>query len=255
MRIPVALLCLFVALPASALERVELKADGAAREMLVHSPQEKGPRPVVFCYHGHGGSAELFASKVELEKRWPDSIVVYPQGLNTISRLVDPEGKRPGWQNKSGAEADRDLHFFDASLNYLKQRYPIDEKRIFALGFSNGGGFAYTLLAARGESVAAVAAIAAVQTDREDRKRMIGKPVFHVAGRNDKLVKFSWQKAMVDFLVRENRCRLIEPEHEGALKTYRSEDGAEIRFYVDGGGHEVPAASIPLIVDFFKGVY
>jgi polyhydroxybutyrate depolymerase len=210
--------------------------------------------PVVFCYHGHGGTAERFASNLELEKLWPDSIIAYPQGLRTKGPLVDPEGKKSGWQGSVGADADRDIRFFDVTMDYLRKAYAVDEKRIFALGFSNGGAFAYTLLAARRERVGAIASIAAVPADGADRERLAGKSVFHVAGRNDPLVKFSWQAAMVDFLVRKNSCEPMAAENGAALKTYRSKDGVRICFYIDGGGHEIPLPAIPLIVDFLKKI-
>ncbi|MFA6505427.1 MAG: acetylxylan esterase [Treponemataceae bacterium] len=250
------LLLLLFPLPAFSLEKIALEVDGVRRETLVYCPPAaREPLPVVFCYHGHGGRAEQFASKLVLEMYWPDSIIVYPQGLNTKGPLVDPEGKKPGWQSSIGAEADRDIRFFDVTLDFLRKTYVVDEQRIFALGFSNGGVFAYTLLAARRESVSAVASIAAVQINDGDRERVIGKSVFHVAGRNDPLVKFSWQAAMVDFLVRKNSCESVETQKAAALKTYQSKDGVRIYFYVDGGAHEIPLASIPLMVDFFKRSY
>ena len=83
------------------------------------------------------------------------------QGLNTPGALTDTEGKKPGWQKTFGDQDDRDLKFFDAVLATLKKDYKVDEKRIYATGHSNGGGFTYLLWAARGEVFAAVAPCAA----------------------------------------------------------------------------------------------
>lgn len=248
------LILLFFPLPSFSLEKIALEVDGVRRVALIHLPPSAGgPLPVVFCYHGHGGNAERFSSNVALEKFWPETIVVYPQGLKTKRPLTDPEGKYPGWQSATGTEGDRDVRFFDASLDYLRKMYRIDEKRVFALGFSNGGAFAYALLAAKRESVAAIASIAAVPGDAGDRERIVGKSVFHVAGRKDPLVKFAWQAAMVDFLVRRNQCYPIRAEQDAALKAYKSKNGVRVFSYVDDGAHSIPPAAIPLIVDFFKG--
>ena len=46
-------------------------------------------------------------------------------------------------------------------LTTLKKDYRVDEKRIYATGHSNGGGFTYLLWAARGDVFAAVAPCAA----------------------------------------------------------------------------------------------
>ena len=92
------------------------------------------------------GAAANFA----YHELWPEAIAVYMQGLNTPGALTDPEGKKPGWQKTVGDQNDRDLKFFDAVLATLKKDYKVDEKRIYATGHSNGGGFTYLLWAARG---------------------------------------------------------------------------------------------------------
>ena len=78
------------------------------------------------------------------------------QGLPTPSP-VDPRGRFPGWQREVGQSGDRDLKFFDAVLATLKQKYPVDEHRIYATGFSNGAFFTYVLWATRGSTFAAFA--------------------------------------------------------------------------------------------------
>jgi len=244
-----ALLCL----PAFSLDEVVLTVGGLERKALAYVPRTGRPGlPVVLCYHGHGGSAEAFSSRLRLEECWPDSIVVYPQGLNTRSRLVDPEGLRSGWQNSIGEESDRDIAFFDALLSYFITKHLVDPKKVFVLGFSNGGVFAYTVLAARRDRITAIASIAAVQVKRSDRGHVLGKSVFHVAGRHDMLVDFSWQRSMVDYLVRRNGCALRAVERDGRLESYESRGGVQVLFYIDEGAHDIPPEAIPLIADFFK---
>ena len=132
------------------LTRMEWKVDGVAREALVYAPAtaKTDPSPVVFAFHGHGGTMKYAANKFAYHKHWPEAIVVYMQGLNTPGALTDPEGKLPGWQKTFGDQGDRDLKFFDAVLATLKKDYKVDEKRIYATGHSNGGGFTYLLWAA-----------------------------------------------------------------------------------------------------------
>ena len=87
------------------------------RQALIHVPAGKAqtPAPVVFVFHGHGGSMAPASRAFGLHTLWPDAIIVYPQGLPT-SGMTDPEGKLPGWQKSPGDYADRDLKFFDAML-------------------------------------------------------------------------------------------------------------------------------------------
>ena len=140
-------------------QRWEFKLDGVARESLVYLPATAKEKlaPVIFVFHGHGGTAQNAARSFAIHRHWPEAISVYMQGLNTPGRLTDPEGKRTGWQMRVGDQQDRDLKFFDAVLARVKQNSKVDGKRIFATGHSNGGGFTYLLWAERGDIFAAVA--------------------------------------------------------------------------------------------------
>ena len=147
----------------------EWTVDGVVREALVYAaPRAKTEAsPVVFAFHGHGGTMNNAARTFTYQILWPEAVVVYPQGLNTPGRLTDPEGKKAGWQGRVGDDqGDRDLKFFDAVLASLEHDYRVDEKRIYATGHSNGGGFTYLLWADRGGHFAAVAPCAATATSK-----------------------------------------------------------------------------------------
>lgn len=92
-------------------QRWEFKVDGVAREALVHVPAaaKEQPAPVVFVFHGHGGTARNVVRTFAIQRHWPEAIAGYMQGLSTPRRLTDPEGKRPGWQKVRGDQQDRDL--------------------------------------------------------------------------------------------------------------------------------------------------
>ena len=154
----------FVGRAQDVLKPREWKVDGVARAALVYAPvtAKTNPAPVVFAFHGHGGTMERASKMFGYHTEWPEAIVVYMQGLNTPGQLTDPEGKKPGWQKTVGDQNDRDLKFFDAVLTSLKKDYKVDAKRIYSTGHSNGGGFTYLLWAARGEHFAAFAPSASV---------------------------------------------------------------------------------------------
>ncbi|MEI9893131.1 MAG: hypothetical protein WDN28_04275 [Chthoniobacter sp.] len=120
---------------------------GVTREALVYVPPAATTTaaPVIFAFHGHGGTMAYAERKFGYHTLWPEAVVVYPQGLPTAGKLTDPEGKKAGWQFAAGDYGDRDLKFFDSILTSLRQDYHVDDKRIFVTGHSNGGGFTYLL--------------------------------------------------------------------------------------------------------------
>jgi len=232
------------------LARLEWKVDGVTREALVYVPPaaKTVPCPVVFAFHGHGGTMKHAAAKFAYHKHWPEAIAVYMQGLKTPGALTDPEGKRPGWQKAAGDQNDRDLKFFDAVLETLKRDYRVDEKRVYATGHSNGGGFTYLLWSARGDVFAALAPCAAVAKRGMDLKP---KPVLHMAGEKDPLVRFEWQKLTMDKLRKLNGCDKGKPWGERCT-LYPSKTGTPMVTYIHPGGHELPNDVPPIIVKFFK---
>jgi polyhydroxybutyrate depolymerase len=233
------------------LVRREWTVDGVKREALIHLPDQakSSATPVIFAFHGHGGSMNQAAKSFGYHRVWPAAIVVYPQGLNNAGRLTDPEGKRPGWQMDAGDQADRDIKFFDAMLASLRQDYRLDDQRLYAAGHSNGGSFTYLLWAMRGDQFAAFAPSGSLLA--RDFAKLKPKPVFHTAGENDPLVKFTWQKAMIDKLKILNQCGEGQPAGE-SITLYPSKINAPIYTFITSGGHTFPAEAPAAIVKFFQ---
>jgi polyhydroxybutyrate depolymerase len=229
----------------------EWTVDGVRREALIVRPLSEAiePAPVVFAFHGHGGSMENAARMFRIHEHWPEAVVVYMQGLKTPGQLTDPEGKLPGWQKAKGDQQDRDLRFFDEVLQFLKQNSRIDEKRIYATGHSNGGGFTYLLWAQRYDVFAAMAPSGSAALRL--RSSLKPKPMLHVAGSNDRLVKYEWQLAMIDAVRKLNQCGDSMP-WEGTATLYPSEIGAPVVTLVTSSHHKFPPEAPPLIVRFFK---
>ena len=236
--------------------RREWKVDGVVREALVYAPMSAKTKasPVVFGFHGHGGNMNNLVRQYHFQTLWPEAIVVYPQGLLTPGKLTDPEGKKPGWQSGPGDQGDRDLKFFDAMLASLKQDYKVDEKRVFSTGHSNGGGFTYLLWSQRGDQFAAFAPSAAVASYYAS-KAPKPKPVLHIAGEGDPLVKFAWQKVMMQRVREINQCSEGLPwELDKNCTFYASKVGAPVVTAIHPGTHNYPREAPDVIVKFFKSV-
>ena len=244
--------CLVQAATAGELERRTWNVDGVTREALVSLPSGSAPRagwPVVFAFHGHGGTMAHASRSFPIHQLWPNAIVVYPQGLPTRGALVDPQGLRSGWQGTAGIEGDRDLKFFDVMLASLRSQFPIDDKRIYATGHSNGGLFTYLLWAERGDTFAAFAPSAALLA--RGFEKFQPKPVLHIGSPEDPLVKFAWQARMIDYVLQVDGCGPRHGEATG-YTSYPSSKGAEVATYLHADGHRYPAAAPELIVKFFQ---
>jgi polyhydroxybutyrate depolymerase len=229
--------------------------DGVKRTALVRGPADpKTPAAVVFCWHGHGGNSTQSVRGWAFDKADPTSILIYPQGLPTVSPLVDKEGRLSGWQSAVGAEGDRDIKFFDAVLADLKKERAVDERRIYSMGHSNGAAFSYVLWQARPDVLAAIGSVAGSLTIKaRDLKPL---PVIHVAGENDPLVKFAWQEATFVAVRRFNGCTDEGKPYakEGVLEAtlFPSTKGAPLVTAIHHGGHEYAKGSSELIARFFK---
>ena len=230
-------------------KNIQLQVDKVERDALVFFPPKSNTSaPVVFVFHGHGGTAKGAAKSFAIQKHWPSAIVVYMQGLNTPGKLTDPEGKQSGWQHKLGEQSDRDLKFFDALLNHLRKEFKIDENKIYCTGHSNGGGFTYTLWQTRGDVFAAVAPCAsfAVKFDA------IPKPCIHFAGEKDQLVKFEWQEKTIERVKELNGCDPSGKEWAKYCTLYPSSKNAPLVACIHPGTHQFPAFAPELMVKFFQ---
>jgi len=232
------------------------KVDGVERKALVHAPlQYSNTAPLVFVFHGHGGTAMNASRSFGIHTIWPEAVVVYPQGLNTPGKLTDPEGKKPGWQSNKGSQEDCDLKFFDTMLAGLKKDHKIDDKRIYSTGHSNGGGFTYLLWAQRHEVFAAMAPSAAAAGYAKDLKPL---PAMHLSGEKDPLVVFAvMQKPTMEAVKKVNGCETEGKEwaKSGDLvgTQYASKTGTPFVALVSPTGTHTFSKEAPeLIVKFFK---
>jgi polyhydroxybutyrate depolymerase len=233
-------------------ERMEWTVDGVLREALVYAPSKEGPGapPLVFGFHGHGGSMRNAARSFVLHDLWPEAVVVYMQGLPTPGRLTDPEGKKAGWQHAPGEQGDRDLKFFDAVLAGLKEKFKVDGTRVYATGHSNGGGFTYLLWGSRPDVFAALAPSAAAGArNLKDAKPC---PLLHVAGEKDPLVKFEWQERAIASVRALNGCEEKGREWDQGCMLYPSSKEAPVVTFIHPGDHKYPKEAPSLIVKFFK---
>jgi polyhydroxybutyrate depolymerase len=126
-------------------------------------PAADGARlPLVLVLHGGGGHAENaeamtgFTAKARRE----GFIVAYPEGTGRL------KGRLFTWNaghccGRAMQQKVDDVGFIRALIDHLAARYPVDPKRIYATGISNGGMMSHRLGIELSDRVAAIAPVAA----------------------------------------------------------------------------------------------
>ena len=226
-------------------EIVRWQVDGQTREAIVYAPaasREGGSVPLVLSFHGRGDNMQNF-QRTDLHEVWPEAIVVYFQGLETRGGLA-------GWQVERGEGIDPDLKLVDVALASLRRTYSVDDDRIYATGFSNGGMFTYLLWAERPGVFAAYAPVAGRL--RPSVRPEEPRPLFHVAGERDRQVSFADQEAAIEVAIDVNGVGATTTRCGDGCTTYGSGTPAPVTTWIHSGGHVYPRGTSERIVSFFQ---
>lgn len=183
--------------------RLTLDVDGRQREYRLIVPkaviESKKPTPILFAFHGFlVDSKDVMPRYTKLGELGEKHgfIVVFPNALDRMWQVVDPDPRKP------------DIAFFDALLADLGKRYDLDLNRVYVTGMSNGAFFANLLASRRSEVIAAIAphsgGLGMLYFSGIDAKRKY--PVMIVHGLDDRLVNI--QQA------RDARDRYVKAGHE-----------------------------------------
>jgi sugar lactone lactonase YvrE/dienelactone hydrolase len=227
------------ALPAGA-ERIDLslKVRQKTRKAIVDLGRDvAAAAPVVFVFHHGNGTSAGMAALTRFSEAWPEATIVYLQGIGG------------GYANVPGYE-EEDVEAVEAILDHLKTISRVDERRIYATGFSNGGYFTMNLLWERPERFAAFAPVAASGIPSVLRWAAIPRPVLMVFGKKDALYLAERSHRM---LLRLNDCSPTGTEWEpGAVLHGSCVSGQPVLFWTHDGGHDWAKDATARIVRFFQ---
>lgn len=162
---------------------VDIRYNGVKRTYLVHLPpgyDARHPLPMIVVLHGAFGNAkslEKISGFSDLADQ-KNFIVLYPNGVGAM-------GNFQHWNAghccaKAAEDNIDDVGFLETVIKNACNDLAVDQKRIFMVGFSNGGMLAYRFAAEKGDMLAAVAPMAASAGGRPDRNSpewVIPKPV------------------------------------------------------------------------------
>jgi polyhydroxybutyrate depolymerase len=230
---------------------ISVKVDEVVRTALVYPAPQGAAAPLVFVFHGFGGSAGAMAGDTRMHEAMPGATVVYPQGLIVTSALMKNKGA--GWENtETQTDQNPDLRFLDALLPVLQQHYAIDLQRVYATGMSTGGIFTYLLLTARPNVFAAFAPVAAANPVVWQAN--VPRPVLIIQGKTDDRISAEWAQRMYDLVRRLNQCGEETFEWApGYLISYGpSATGVPVIWRLHDGGHMWPTDASVMIARFFQ---
>lgn len=247
--------------PASAAARLTIDSGGVSRSAVVvlRDRLKLGRRPLVIVLHKGGGFSSRVRRRLGLEEIAQSSkpIFIYPDAINGV------------WPTAAGAEADRDVKFLRDLADHFVSQGAVDPRRIFIVGVSSGGAFAYrAACAGLGRPVAGLATLIAAMP--ADLVNCAPSPLAYVSVSNfsDPRVPYAGGKATLadaafDALPAESAFALFAkingcvarredkpfPEHEtrgvpkgarGAILSYTGCKAPVELIRVENGGHRIP---------------
>jgi polyhydroxybutyrate depolymerase len=118
--------------------------DGQNRSFIVYVPSSYDATtqvPLLFNFHGGGGTSSGFINYENDMRPIADTanfIAVYPQAA------VDPTDGSNSWLHKTPT-THNDVNLIEAIIDTLSNDYNIDNDRVYACGYSEGGLFSYEL--------------------------------------------------------------------------------------------------------------
>jgi len=238
-----------------------IDSGGVSRTYVLHVPAVTArPMPLVLVFHGGGGQGrtmERYTHLDELADRY-GFIVAYPDGL----RRQWNDGRLP---HNNGAQ---DVAFVRALIDRIESEYPVDRKRVFAAGMSNGAMFSQRLGCELSDRIAAFAAVSgnlpeAIYPSCAPARAI---SVLQMSGTDDPLVPYNGGNVVsprgggvlsvdqtVKFWAKSDGCNagvsvvhltpVAPPDGTDVVrKTYRGcRNGSAVVLYtIDGGGHAWP---------------
>jgi len=218
--------------------------------------------PVLLYFHGYGRSGRLVLNDQMLRPNLDRRGIL----------LVAPNGLSRSWGHVGSPSRLRDeAAFIDAILADIRSRFPVDETRIWASGFSQGGSMAWDAACYQGDRFDAVFPVAGAFWRPEPASCPAGPvDLFHTHGTGDPVVPMTGRaireiyhqgdvRRGIGVWRDTNRCT-DAPDRVETVGDLRCEiwercaSGKALKFCLHPGGHVRPKGWLDLALDWAERV-
>lgn len=236
--------------------RISFEHQGRRREAYVSLPRNRSKKPMGLVVNLHG-----IMNSAYIQERFSNmDAAANERGLIA----VHPEGSRYGgfrsWDTAGihvpTKDRAADSAFVKKLVEVLAERLPVDPRRVYATGFSNGAFLSYELARQHPSLFAAIAPVAGLDAaDEAPHGRVV--PVMHVHGRRDPAVLwrgnpvFGWpgaERSVERWLFRDQRpsapARVKLAEGVTSLSWRDAAHAGEL-VTLEQGGHSWPGNHMP----------
>ena len=242
----------------------ELTVEGMQRSYILHRPVTSNTKklPLMIVLHGGLGNARYMQETTGMDEVADTGpfVVVYPNGDKIRFTLKDRRtwnaGNCCGLAAKKGID---DVKFIEKIIEDVGKKIPIDTRRVYLVGLSNGAMMAYRVAEEIPDRIAAVVSVSGtLAIDNFDAARDI--PVLIIHGTADKNIPIAGGKgalsvANVDhrsladtikLITRARQCLTPEVRKEKGgiqISSYRCSSGAPLEvMLIEGGEHGWPGS-------------
>jgi poly(3-hydroxybutyrate) depolymerase len=202
---------------------VTIMSGGVDRSFALRLPDDYDPShpyPLIFGFHWRGGTS------ANVDSGGSTGYEGAHFGLQKLSNngaiFVAPTALGLGWDNTDG----QDLQFVDDMVALIEENYCVDKKRLFANGFSWGGGMSHAIACDRANVFRGVAIYNGAELSGcEDGTDPI--PYWIMAGLEDTTTGLNMAVPMRDRFVASNGCTVPaeEPERPPPPQPYLNPGG------------------------------
>ncbi|WP_437573150.1 alpha/beta hydrolase family esterase [Sorangium sp. So ce887] len=255
-----------------------LTVGGVTRYYLIHVPENYDPSkplPLVFGIHGlnmnNVWAAHDNSGFQLIQETKNQALLIYPQGLP-----ADGQSRPPSTQSQWGtadsnwggpppsanpARLEADLAFFDAMLEHAKASYCVDTKRVFAVGFSQGGFMTNTLGCQRSSVFHGLAPVAGWGPNGSQptcSDAGAAHPLIQTQGDTDGTVTPALGQSTRDFWRGRNGCQATTMPSadfgDGCVEYQGCKEGLPLVYCTHPGGHSVPSGAGGRAWRFFQSL-